>query len=384
MKKTAILLLGALVMGQAMAANQVIKVASLTPLSGGQSNLGEQIKLGAQLAVTEAKARFDKLGFDLQFAPYDDQATPDVGTAAARKIASDKNVLALVGTLNSGVAIPVSSVLKDEHLAMVSPANTANAVTDRGLANMNRIVARDDSQGPAAGDYIVNTLKAKKVYVLNDKTAYGQGLASEVEKYVRAKGLQVVGSEGTEEKSNFQPVVIKIKALQPDVIYFGGIYDQGAVLLKQLRQAGVTAKFMGGDGLDSSEFQKIAGPAAKGALFTTVAGPASVFPKAGIFARNFKKAFGKDAQGFAVFGYDAANVTLAGIENAIKANGNKLPSRTQVEKAIRGVKVSSLLSGTVQFNSVGDRVTGSLFVVQIQDNLSGKVVKTLTVKAPKK
>ena len=172
MKKSALSLaiIAALSLGSANAAT-VIKIASLSPLSGGQSDLGTQIKNGAQLAVNEYKAQFAKLGFDLQLVGYDDQADPATGTAAARKIAADRSILAVVGTLNSGVAIPSSEALKAARVAMVSPANTANQVTDRGLANMNRIVARDDAQGPAGANFMMTTLKAKKVYVLNDKTA---------------------------------------------------------------------------------------------------------------------------------------------------------------------------------------------------------------------
>ncbi|AFZ65903.1 branched-chain amino acid ABC transporter substrate-binding protein [Deinococcus peraridilitoris] len=387
MKKTGFMtmaLLGALSLGNALAQTQTIKIATLSPLSGAQSNLGQQIKNGAQLAVNEYKAEFQKLGFNLQMVSYDDQADPTTGTANARKIAADRSILAVVGTLNSGVAIPASAALAPSKLAMVSPANTANAVTDRGLSNMNRIVARDDAQGPAAGKYIADTLKAKKVYVLNDKTAYGEGLAQEVEKYLKSKGVQIVSSEGTEEKSNFQPLVIKIKALNPDVIYFGSIYDQAAVFIKQLRDAGVTAKVMGGDGWDSSDLQKIGGNSVKGALFTTVAAPIAALPAAGKFAEAYKKSFNSDAQGFGAFGYDAGKVTLQGVLAAIKANGNKMPTRAQVESAIRKVNATGLLSGNVRFNSVGDRQSAKMYIMEVQDSLDTKAVETVTVEPPRK
>ncbi|WP_188844630.1 branched-chain amino acid ABC transporter substrate-binding protein, partial [Deinococcus soli (ex Cha et al. 2016)] len=208
MKKSALSLtvLAALALGTA-SAQTTIKIASLSPLSGGQSDLGTQIRNGAQLAVNEYKAQFKKLGFDLVLVPYDDQADPATGTAAARKIAADRQILAVVGTLNSGVAIPASAALVSSKVAMVSPANTANGVTDRGLSNMNRIVARDDAQGPAGANFISGNLKAKKVYVLNDKTAYGEGLAKEVEKALKAKGVTVSANEGTEEKSDFSSIV---------------------------------------------------------------------------------------------------------------------------------------------------------------------------------
>lgn len=368
MKKTALSLsvLAALALGSA-SAQTTVKIATLSPLSGGQSDLGLQIRNGAQLAVNEYKAQFQKLGLNLQLVAYDDQADPATGTAQARKIAADRSILAVVGTLNSGVAIPSSQALQPSRVAMVSPANTANQVTDRGLSNMNRIVARDDAQGPAGANFMIGNLKAKKVYILNDKTAYGEGLAKEVDKALRAKGVQVVSNEGTEEKSDFSSIVSKIRLQRPDAIYFGGIYNQVGVFIKQLREAGVTTPVVGGDGLDSSELATIAGATgANNIYFTTVAAPIEALPAARTFAANFQKTFKDQAQGFGAFGYDAARVVLQGILSAARANGNKAPSRQQVEAAIRKGSYTGLLSGSVSFNSVGDRKAATLYVMNVQ------------------
>ncbi|GGL80586.1 branched chain amino acid ABC transporter substrate-binding protein [Deinococcus aerolatus] len=384
MKKTALSLsvLAALALGTA-SAQTTIKIATISPLSGGQSNLGTQIRNGAQLAVNEYAPQFKKLGFNLQLVPYDDQADPATGTAAARKIAADNQILAVVGTLNSGVAIPASAALAPSNLVMISPANTANQVTDRGLANMNRIVARDDSQGPAGANFIMDNLKAKKVYVLNDKTAYGEGLAAEVEKALKAKGVTISGSEGTEEKSDFSSIVAKIKLTRPDAIYFGGIYNQIGVFIKQLRGAGITTPVVGGDGLDSSELPTIVGKAgANNIYYTTVAAPLEALPAAKTFAASFQKTFNNPAQGFGAFGYDAATVTLKGLLEAIRANGNKAPTRKMVQDTIRKGTYKGLLSGEVSFNSVGDRKAATLYVMNIKD---GKAVleTSLPVKPPK-
>ncbi len=314
MKKTSILaltLLGSLTLGAA-SAQTTLKIATLSPLSGGQSDLGTQIKNGAQLAVNEYVAQFKKLGFDLSLVGYDDQADPATGTAAARKIAADNSILAVVGTLNSGVAIPSSAALAPSHVSMVSPANTANQVTDRGLKNMNRIVARDDAQGPAGANFMISKLKAKSVYLLNDKTAYGEGLAAEVKKALQAKNVKISGDEGTEEKSDFSAIIQKIKLTKPDAIYFGGIYNQVGVFLKQLREQGVTIPVVGGDGLDSEQMVTIGGKGSNNVFYTTVAAPAEALPAAKTVADAYSKAFGKDIQGFGLFGYDAAKVTLAG------------------------------------------------------------------------
>lgn len=349
-----------------VSAQTTVKIATIGPLSGPQSFIGTQQRDGAQLAVNEFKPQFKKLGLDLRLVAFDDQADPAQGTAAARKIASDKAFLAVVGAVNSGVTIPASAALAPSHVALVSSSSTANQVTDRGLRNMNRIVPRDDAQGPAGANFIMNNLKAKKVYLLNDRTAYGAGLASEVERTLKAKGVRVIINEGTEEKSDFNAIIAKIKLQKPDAIYFGGIYAQVGVFLKQLRDAGVNVPVVGGDGFDSSELSQIAGP--KGATevyYTTLVAPVESLPTTRAFAQKFQTTFKTPAQGFAVFGYDAAKVTLTGILNAARTNGNKAPSREQVETAIRKGSYSGLLSGNVTFNSAGDRKSAKLYVMKL-------------------
>ncbi|MBI0445270.1 branched-chain amino acid ABC transporter substrate-binding protein [Deinococcus sp. DB0503] len=376
-----LVLLTALMLGTA-GAQTVVKIATISPLSGPQSQLGTQMRNGAQLAVNEYKPQFRKLGMDLQLVAFDDQADPAAGTAAARKIGADRQFLAIVGALNSGTTIPASAALAASHVALVSSSSTANEVTDRGLSNVNRIVPRDDAQGPAAANFIVSTFQPKKVYILNDKTAYGAGLSNEVERALKAKGVQVAANEGTEEKNDFSSIVAKIKLQRPDVIYFGGVYNQVGVFLKQLRDAGVTVPVMGGDGLDSSDLPKIAGTGAENVYYTTTGAPVEAFPAAKTFAATYQKTFGSPAQAFAVLGYDAAKVVLQGILNAAKANGHKVPSRQQVETAIRKGNFTGLLSGNVSFNSAGDRKSAKLYVIKLSGGRP-TLNTTLTVKPPK-
>lgn len=342
-----------------------VKLATISPLSGSISNLGAQVRNGAQLAVNEYRAQFRTLGFDLSLVAFDDQADPATGTAAARKIAADRQVLAVVGALNSGVTIPASAALSASHVAVVNSGSTANQVTDRGLKNVSRIVPRDDAQGPAGATFLTGTLKAKRVYVLNDKTAYGEGLAGEVEKTLKARGVKVLANEGTEEKSDFSGVIAKIRLQRPDAIYFGGVYNQVGVFLSQLRGAGVTVPVVGGDGLDSPDLARVAGTGATNVYYTTVSAPLSALPAARAFAGSYRKAFGSDPQGFAAFAYDAARVALQGVLTAAKSNGGKVPSRTQVESAVRAGTYSGLLSGSVKFNAVGDRQSAKLYVMKL-------------------
>ena len=369
MKKSALYLavLAGLALGQAQAAT-VVKIATITPLSGSNSNLGLNIKNGAQLAVNEMKAEFAKAGLSVSLVAYDDQADPATGTAAARRVVADKTILGVVGTLNSGVAIPASAALAPSHVTMISPSNTNPKGTDRGLKNMNRVCARDDAQGPAGGDFVVNTLKAKKVYVLNDKTPYGQGLSEEAEKAMKAKGVNIVQSEGVAaEERDFTAIITKIQTLKPDAIYFGGLYGQVGPFAKQLRDKGITTPIVGGDGLDSEDLIKLAGSGASNLYFTTVAPPVESVPAAKALAANFKKTFGSDLQGYGVMAYDAAKVVLQGILNAHELNGNKTPTRQQVETAVRSSTYTNLMTGEVKFDKNGDRLTAKMYVIAVQN-----------------
>ncbi len=368
----------ALLLSQAHALT-LVKVASLSPLSGPSSDQGTQIRNGAQLAVLNAKAEFAKMGLNLQFVAYDDQADPATGTSNARRIASDKTVMAIAGTQNSGVIIPASEAVSGNHLAFVSPTTTNPKVTDRGLKNVNRICARDDAQGPAGADFIISKLKAKKVYMINDKTAYGQGLATEAEKALKAKGAQIVGSEGTEEKSDFSSIVQKIQLTKPDVVYFSGLYGQIGVFAKQLREKGIALPLVGGDGLDSPELIKIAGNGAKNIYFTTIAPPLEILPSAKAINTQYTAANKTSIQGYGIMGYDSALVILQGIRDAYKTAGNKAPTREQVETALR-TTVTKGLTGEIRFGSNGDRTEGKMYIRHVGDDLKTTTAGVITVK----
>jgi branched-chain amino acid transport system substrate-binding protein len=363
-----------------------IKIATQSPLSGGQAALGEGIKLGAQLAVEKFKGNLEKAGFKVELVPFDDQAKPDVGVANAKNINADKDIMVVIGHLNSGVAIPSSEVYKEVNLAMVSPANTNPTVTDRGYKNIYRVCGRDDVQGVVGAEFAHGTMKAKSVYVIHDKTAYGQGIADFFKADAEKKGMKILGFEGTEEKSNFDPILTPIKAKNPDLIYFGGIYEQAAPFFKQAREKGIKSKFLGPDGLDSSDLAKIAGKAVVGMQYTSVAGPVSVYPQAKQFADEFKKKFSKNPEPFAAQAYDATAIAIKALEAVTK--GGKAPTRDAVSEAIRGVKHTGI-TGTVEFDEKGDPKKALYFVLQVaSDNPEkwgdNKEVKRLSIAAPKK
>src|ERR1700682_2398292 len=360
-----------------------IKIASQSPLSGGQAVLGEGIKLGAQLAVEKLKGPLEKMGYKVDLVPFDDQAKPDVGVANAKNIIADKDIMVVIGHLNSGVAIPSSEVYKEVTLAMISPANTNPVVTDRNYVNVNRVCGRDDVQGVVGSEFAHGTMKVKSAYIVHDKTQYGQSIAEFFKADAEKKGIKVLGFEGTEEKSNFDPLLTPIKAKNPDVIYFGGIYDQGAPFFKQAREKGIKSKFMGPDGMDSSDLTKIAGKAVVGMDYTSAAGPASALPKAKAFVDEFKKKFGKNPEPYAAEAYDAATIAIKAIEEAAKKGK---VTREDASTAVRKAKLSGI-TGYIAFDSKGDRLKAQYFVLQVVSDDpakwgDNKIVKQLAIAPP--
>ncbi len=362
------------------AALPVIKIASATPLSGSQSALGESIKNGIELALNERVEEFKALGFDLQFAPQDDQADPKVGVSIAQRLIEDKEILAVVGHYNSGVAIPSSEVYNQGGLPMISPANTATAVTDRGLPTVSRICARDDAQGPAGADFIYGQ-GLTTVFILQDKTAYGQGIADEFKKRFEAIGGTVLGYEGiTAGEADFSAVEEMIRASGAEAVYFGGIYPEGGLLIKQLDEKGIDVLFLGPDGMDSAELVNIAGDAVIGTYYTSVAADVSNTEKGSVFAADYNAKYGHAPEAFSAYGYDAMNVTLDAVKAAIAENGGALPTREQVAAAVRMTSSFEGVATGVTFNSIGDNTEATVYILGFKEAAyPPEVIKTIPV-----
>jgi branched-chain amino acid transport system substrate-binding protein len=281
--------------------------------------------------------------------------------------------------------VTASEIYRDAKLAMVSPANTNPIITERNYASVSRVCGRDDVQGVVGAEH-AKSLKMKSVFIVHDKTTYGQAVAEFFRDHAKKLGIEMVGFEGTEEKSNFDPLLTAARARRPDMIYFGGIYDQGAPLFRQAAEKGIRAAFMGPDGMDSSDLAKIGGKAVVGMWYTSASAPANLYPRGGEFAKAYKDKFGKAPEPYAAESYDATVVALKAVEAAAKAAGGKMPSRETVAAAVRKMKHDGI-TGAIEFDAKGDRKKASYFVLQVGSDDpakwgENKLIKRLGIDPP--
>ena len=347
-----------------------VTIGHAGPLTGGIAHLGKDDENGVHLAIDEANEKKIKLGGKVVkwvMMSEDDQADPKMGPTIAQKFV-DAKVAGVVGHLNSGVSIPASAVYNQAGIPMISGSATNPKLTEQGFKNIFRTVGRDDQQGPAIASYIASELKVKKVAIADDATAYGEGLANEVEKTLKAAGVQVLTREKTNDKAtDFKAILTKMKGRNPDAIFYGGMDATGGPLLKQARELGIKAKFAFGDGACTAEMSKLAGPASEG-MFCSQAGiPTEMASQA--FKDAFTKKFGEIKQ-YAPFFYDGANVLIAAMQKADSPDPAKYLPELQ--------KISyDGATGHIEFDDKGDRKSAEMTIFQMKD---GKVVPVAIVK----
>ncbi|BDH62006.1 branched chain amino acid ABC transporter substrate-binding protein [Lysinibacillus sp. PLM2] len=347
----------------------IIKIATQSPLSGGSANIGEAIKLGAQMKLEEEQAKFEELGFTLQLVPYDDQGDPKTAVSNANLIGADKSIFGVIGHYNSAVAIPASEVYEKYNIVMVSPANTANEITNRGFKTVNRIVANENFQGPAGAQFAVNELGATEIFVIHDKTSYGLGLTEAFVQAAKELGVEIVGEGSiTVGDKDFNDVISKIISVKPDLVYFGGLYSEGGILVKQARDNGIDIPFIGGDGLNSSTLVEIAGEAVINTYFTSIAGDSNATEAGKKFEEEYKTKFAKEPGYFSIYGYDSMGVLLRGLEDAIKTNDGKLPSKAEVVAAVRAIKDFKGVLTTVTFDDKGENINAKVFIYRFDQS----------------
>ncbi|MEN8905768.1 MAG: branched-chain amino acid ABC transporter substrate-binding protein [Clostridiales bacterium] len=366
--------------------SNIIEVASVSPLSGNNAAFGEVLTNGANMAVDERKEEFKDMGFKLVLKTYDDQADASVGVSTARNLINEKDVLAVMGHFNSGVAIPSSEVYKEDNLLMMSPANTAVEITERGIKSVNRIVARDDLQGPVAAKFSVEDLKASKIFIVDDKTDYGTGIGNEYKKTVEQLKSEVVGYESLSVgDTDFSGILAKIASKKPDLVFFAGVCPEGPMLLKQMREKGIKSKFLGPDGIDSSDTPKIAKDNVIGIYYTSTAGPCTDTKKGKEWAAKYEKEFNKEPENYAAYGYDAMIMSLDAIKKAIEDNDVKKPTRLQVTNAARELPAYDGIATKVELDEKGDNKEASVFIYKYEKaEYPADVLKTISAKEFKK
>jgi branched-chain amino acid transport system substrate-binding protein len=324
----------------------VVRVGIAGPLTGSYAAFGAQLKQGAQQAIDDINAAGGILGHKIAISFGDDRADPREGVSVAKRLASG-GVKFVVGHFNSGISIPASEVYQENGVMMITPSATDPRVTARGMWNVFRTCGRDDQQGIVAADYIAKHFSDKRIAIVHDQTSYGEGLAHGVRHALNVRGLREVLYEGiNRDDRDFSPLVGKLKALRVDIVYWGGLYDVGGLILRQMRERGLRSPFMGGDGITSDEFAVIAGPAAEGTLMTYGPDPRKRAIANEVVAKFRAKNFEPEA--YTLYSYAAVQIIKQAAE-AIKSLDTK-----KVAAEIHSGRVFKTVLGDLSYDKKGD------------------------------
>jgi branched-chain amino acid transport system substrate-binding protein len=363
MKSTLLALSVALALSLSMTAHAedavTVKIGQSSPLTGPQAHIGKDNDNGVRLAIDEinaTKPTIDGKVVTFEVMSEDDQADPKTATIVAQRMI-DEGIVGVVGHLNSGATIPASKVYSDNNIPQISPSATAIKYTAQGYKTAFRVMTNDEQQGKVLGAYAAKL--GKKVAIIDDQTAYGQGLAAEVEKAAKAAGAEVVAVEHTNDKAtDFSAILTSIKGKTPDVIFFGGMDPQAAPIAKQMRQLGMKAQLLGGDGMQTPKFIELAGADADGAIASIPGLPIEKMPKGADFKKKFEEKYGQ-IQLYAPYAYDAAYVMVDAMKRANSTDPTKyLPELGKT--SFEGV------TGKISFDAKGDLTSGPITLYTVK------------------
>lgn len=337
----------------------VVKLGHAAPMTGPQAHLGKDNENGAALAIEELNAKGLEIGgakVKFELLAEDDQADPKQGSIVAQKLV-DAKVNGVIGHLNSGTTIPASKLYADAGIPQISGSATNPKYTQQGFKTAFRVMANDVQQGKALGEFAAKQ-GVKTVAIVDDRTAYGQGLADEFKKAAEAAGLKVVASEFTNDKAtDFKAILTKIKSKKAELVFFGGMDAQGGPMAKQMKELGIKAKFLGGDGVCTPEFMKLGGEAAEGNYCSLPGMPLEKLAKGPEFKDKFVKKFGTEIQLYAPYVYDAVMVMADSMKRADSVDPAKyLP-------AIGQTKYDGV-TALIEFDEFGDLKGGAISVYQ--------------------
>lgn len=327
----------------------VIKIGCVGPITGDQASLGLDQLHALQIAVDKANLRGEIIpGYKLEIVSLDDQHNPAQAVAMAKRLVSDRDVVAVIGHVNSSCSLPAAPIYQNGRMVQISPSCTNPEISKKGYDTFFRTCATDDIQGPQGAEFAVRKLNAHKVFIIDDKTTYGKEVADQFEKEIISLGAVVLGHEGiTQGEKDFTPLLTKVKALAPDLIYFGGMYPEGALLVKQAKSLGLETKWLAPDGLYVTTFIELAQEDAEGVYCTFFGADVNKMDSAKDFIETYKNRFGQMGP-YGAYAYDAANIII----EAIRRTGKK--DRQAILAEVRNTKDFSGIIGVTNFDEKGD------------------------------
>jgi len=335
-----------------------IKIGIAGPMTGDQAKMGMDFKNGVSLAVEEWNNKGGVLGKKIEVVISDDQHDPKQAVSLANKMINN-GVAGVIGHFNSSCSIPASDVYNRAGIPMITPGSTNPQLTEKGYRGIFRVCGRDDQQGKAGAEFALKSLRLKTVAILHDKTTYGQGLADEFKKFLGDKVNIAYYGGIVQGDKDFKMVLIAIKTKNPELIFYGGIYPEAGLLVKQAKELGLNARFMSGDGTIDPKFIEIAGaPAAEGTYLTFSPDPRNISSAKG-FIEKYQSQYG-DIGPYSVYAYDAANILLSAIREAKSTEGKAVIDKLHAMEF-------DVALGKIRFDAKGD-VTASPYVVWITKN----------------
>jgi branched-chain amino acid transport system substrate-binding protein len=340
-----------------------VKLGFAGPMTGAQAHYGADFQNGITLAVEEMNATKPVIGgkpvrFVLDSA--DDQADPRTGTTVAQKLVDD-GIKGMLGHFNSGTTIPASRIYSNAGIPQIAMA-TAPEYTQQGFKTTFRMMTSDTQQGSVAGTFAVKNLGMKKIAIVDDRTAYGQGLADQFAKAAKAAGATIVDREYTNDKAvDFKAILTKLKAVNPDLVYYGGADSQAAPMVKQMKSLGIKAPLMGGEMVHTPTFLKIAGDAAEGTIASLAGLPLDDMPGGKDYVVKYKKRFGKDVETYSPYAYDGAMAMMKAMEKANSTDPVKyLPVLAKTD--MQGVTTKDLA-----YDARGDLKNGGITIYKVEN-----------------
>jgi branched-chain amino acid transport system substrate-binding protein len=343
--------------GDGRSASGPVKIGVAGPKTGKEAKNGQDLIEGTTLAVEEWNEKGGVLGRKIEVVVRDDEALDKNATEIATELV-DAHVAAVVGHFNSGCTGPASLIYDEAGVPMITPASTNVKITQKGYKGVFRVCGQDDQQGHTAADFVANTLKLKKIAILDDRSAYGKGLADLFEKHLAGR-VQVTLHDGFDKESdNFRPYLTKIKETGAELIYFGGIYHQAVPIIRQAREMGITAPVMSGDGVHGykAEFLDQLGPMADG-TYTTFPNVEAA-PGYAAFTKKYKDRFKADSGPYAIYSYAAASIILESIRTAGTTDGVK------VAETIHAGSFETPV-GKIEFDASGDIKAADYYTVWV-------------------